>query len=490
MTKPTKPTAVAGPTLADAANPQVFSTKTFDWVEYTPLAVQYIADSNDFVETKSDASATSATASADSATASAASATASANSATASATSATASEGFKDSAEVAAAAAQAAAGLPSLVGNAGKVLGVNTAENGVEWDFALASGATNGSAQTVGFSGDVVHKSTADAATVTYTFASGSDVSKVALVIEPLVIENHYIQNLESFPDDTQYAFSGHSLTDFRFSPDGTKLIAYDDSGPRLYEYSLSTAFDLNTISYSGRSAFVSDIQGNSIEGFEISSDGLKAYVLDAFTSSDIDYVREYDLASAFNLSSLTYVQRYNVSREQPRYIRLSPDGTKMYVADYSEDIEQYTLNTPYSLSSVSLNGRVDFTSEVGLNMSGFTFSDAGAKLYVTGTNGVFRYSLSTPYDALTATYDGVSGTGVGVGVTFRPDGEKVFDTGSGSTIVQQTSVLLSTLVFPSNVEIPTSGVPVVYEEKTALSIVTSDGGTSYQVTNVQGAIK
>lgn len=50
MTKPTKPTAVAGPTLDDAANPQVFSEKTFAWVEYTPDAVQYMADSNDYVE--------------------------------------------------------------------------------------------------------------------------------------------------------------------------------------------------------------------------------------------------------------------------------------------------------------------------------------------------------------------------------------------------------------------------------------------------------
>ena len=50
MTKPTKPTAVDGPTLDDAANPEVFSTKTFDWVEYTPLAVDFMAESNDYVE--------------------------------------------------------------------------------------------------------------------------------------------------------------------------------------------------------------------------------------------------------------------------------------------------------------------------------------------------------------------------------------------------------------------------------------------------------
>lgn len=41
--------------------------------------------------------------------------------------------GFKDSAQTAAAAAQSAAGLPSLVGNAGNSLKVSDSENGVEW---------------------------------------------------------------------------------------------------------------------------------------------------------------------------------------------------------------------------------------------------------------------------------------------------------------------------------------------------------------------
>ncbi|GLQ26139.1 hypothetical protein [Sulfitobacter pacificus] len=50
MTKPTKPAAVDGPTLDDAADAQLFSSKTFAWVEYTPLAVQYMADSNDYVD--------------------------------------------------------------------------------------------------------------------------------------------------------------------------------------------------------------------------------------------------------------------------------------------------------------------------------------------------------------------------------------------------------------------------------------------------------
>lgn len=52
------------------------------------------------------------------------------------------SEGFKDSAEAAAAAAGAAAGLPSLLGNAGRQLTVNSLENGVFWGDAGAQSYT------------------------------------------------------------------------------------------------------------------------------------------------------------------------------------------------------------------------------------------------------------------------------------------------------------------------------------------------------------
>lgn len=48
-----------------------------------------------------------------------------------------AAEGFKDQAETASAAAGAAAGLPTLVGNAGNVLKVAAGESGVEWGPGL-----------------------------------------------------------------------------------------------------------------------------------------------------------------------------------------------------------------------------------------------------------------------------------------------------------------------------------------------------------------
>ncbi|MFV1941319.1 hypothetical protein VPH49_10910 [Pseudomonas luteola] len=53
--------------------------------------------------------------------------------ATNAATSETNAKSYRDSAQTAAAAAQSSAGLPSLSGNSGKVLKVNSAANGVQW---------------------------------------------------------------------------------------------------------------------------------------------------------------------------------------------------------------------------------------------------------------------------------------------------------------------------------------------------------------------
>lgn len=56
---------------------------------------------------------------------------------------------YKNSAEVAAAAAQAAAGLPTLSGNAGKVLSVNSTANGVEWVAVQSIGDVLVTSQTL-----------------------------------------------------------------------------------------------------------------------------------------------------------------------------------------------------------------------------------------------------------------------------------------------------------------------------------------------------
>ena len=102
-------------------------------------------------------------------------------------------------------------------------------------------------------------------------------------------------------------------------------------------------------------------------------------------------------------------------SATQPSGVVVSPDGTKISISRYDSgtSIFQYTLNTPFSISSL------DTTSEVELNLNagdddivsgdleGHTFNGDGTKIYAIDLSGNMNvHSLSTPYDLSNVTQD------------------------------------------------------------------------------------
>jgi DNA-binding beta-propeller fold protein YncE len=93
-----------------------------------------------------------------------------------------------------------------------------------------------------------------------------------------------------------------------------------------------------------------------------------------------------------------------------------------------------------------------------------------------------------------TASYDNVSFSVSGqdtspFGIAFRSDGTKMYMLGNNSdSVYQYRTKEVFNVIFPSGVNSPE--IPLRANEKTALTIVTTDGGTSYDVVKVQGGIK
>jgi len=77
--------------------------------------------------------------------------------------------------------------------------------------------------------------------------------------------------------------------------------------------------------------------------GIFFKSDGLKMYVIGA-TGDDVN---EYDLGSAWNISTAVYLQNFSVAAQDivPQSVFFKPDGMKMYVigAD-GDDVNEYDL--------------------------------------------------------------------------------------------------------------------------------------------------
>ena len=114
--------------------------------------------------------------------------------------------------------------------------------------------------------------------------------------------------------------------------------------------------------------------------------------------------------------------------------------------------------------------------------------------MFVVGNSSgtVYEYDLSTGFDVSTASYSSnslsVSSQETSpIEIDFNNDGTNMFVVGvSSDTVYEYDLTSLPTLVFPT-MESP--AIPLQENQKTALSIVTSDGGSSYQVISVQGGI-
>lgn len=167
-------------------------------------------------------------------------------------------------------------------------------------------------------------------------------------------------------------------------------------------------------------------------------TEGLSKYILGASdnisvnTISEKDYTIIRNVDEGYNITSSGLTGSLGVSNEGDIYFK--PNGLALYVlADNL--VHQYDLSTSWDLNSLSKTGTFDLQSEINDN-HGISFRPDGTKMYVLGTttnvsSRVFQYTLSTPWDVSTASYDSVEfiasqGSGPG-GMFFKPDGLNLF---------------------------------------------------------------
>lgn len=98
---------------------------------------------------------------------------------------------------------------------------------------------------------------------------------------------------------------------------------------------------------------------------------------------------------------------------EQPDIasIKFSPDGTKVFVSDHdntdvNDGVHQYTLSTPWDISTLDASARISVDINTGDNHNKnskkpILFNGDGTKFFIFGTFGgtLSVYNLTTPYD-------------------------------------------------------------------------------------------
>ena len=195
------------------------------------------------------------------------------------------------------------------------------------------------------------------------------------------------------------------------FNSTGTKMFIVGSANDTVFQYSLSAAYDISSASYDSVSFSVS-AQDTTPYGLAFNPTGTKMFIV----GSANDAVFQYSLSSAFDLSSASYDSvTLNISAQTtgPFDITFNNDGTKFYIANATGlTVLQYSMSSAYNLATASYDSVSFSTSPQDSNSPrSVAFNGDGTKMFITGqaSNAVYQYSLSSAFNVSTASYDSIN---------------------------------------------------------------------------------
>mgnify|MGYP000677804287 CR=1 FL=1 len=174
-----------------------------------------------------------------------------------------------------------------------------------------------------------------------------------------------------------------------RFNNNGTKMYILSDGGPDgIYQFSLSTAYDITTASYDSVSFSVT--QDSSPRDFHFNSDGSKMFILGSTNRS----IYQFSLSTAYDLSTTSYdsVSLSVAFSTSMLHFHFNGDGTKIYVGS----------GATWTIYERQLPGAYDISSESAVSTFGYNDVEgqrirAGGRTYF-GSNDTWRIQGYTAY--------------------------------------------------------------------------------------------
>tara|TARA_R100001079_G_C4450578_1_gene153497 strand:- start:1467 stop:3563 length:2097 start_codon:yes stop_codon:yes gene_type:complete len=219
-------------------------------------------------------------------------------------------------------------------------------------------------------------------------------------------------------------------------SPDGTKLFYAEAVNDGIGEVALSTPFDLSTAVSPVTTFLDTQPQDGGTFGLCSNEDGTKFYMVGFNT----DTVYQYNLTTGFDLTTASFANKsLSVSAQDnlPTAVAINTDGTKLFVLGTSDKVYQYNLSTPFDVSTGSF-ASVEFSvASQATGPQGLVFANSGTKMYVADTtnDSIFQYSVGS--GGVSTTYHSSIKFSRGTAPTSPALGETdiiTFDTTDGGT--------------------------------------------------------
>ncbi len=251
--------------------------------------------------------------------------------------------------------------------------------------------------------------------------------------------------NIESSAFLQSFSTTGQDTAakDVDFKSDGTKMYVLGGTGLDVNEYTLSTAWDVSSASFS----VLFDVSGqdNTVEGITFKPDGTKMYMV----GGQNDKVYEYDLSTAWLITSASFLQDFSLAPQglQPKGIFFKPDGTKMYATENAgSEINEYDLSIAWDVTSATFL-QVFSILPAGFTPQGLSFKPDGSKVYFIQLSDrrVLQYTLSTLWNITTAVFEQsfnvLSEQNDPAGLFLKPDGTKFYVNGTTQDVVGEYDV-------------------------------------------------
>ncbi|CAB4160642.1 hypothetical protein UFOVP729_6 [uncultured Caudovirales phage] len=217
--------------------------------------------------------------------------------------------------------------------------------------------------------------------------STGDDINEYTLSTPWVVSSASYSTVFSIAARDT-------SPTGLFFRADGLKMYFTGGLNDRVYQYTLGTAWSIATASFDSVSFSVTT-QDTGPTALSFKPDGLSMYVL----GTTNDSVYQYTLSTAWNVSTASFLQSFSVAGQSTGSNGLSftSNGLKMFVLDTTDDdVYQYSLSTAWDVSTAVLDGLLLDLSAQGSSPLGLYVKSDGTKLYTVDSNSdvVYQYNI------------------------------------------------------------------------------------------------
>jgi len=174
-------------------------------------------------------------------------------------------------------------------------------------------------------------------------------VDDISDYIEQYSLSSGY--DLSSIVSDSKYfqVTTWANPTDVRVTPDGTKMMVINGAVDTIVEFDLGTPFDVESAVYSQTGLDFSTYQ-DSPRGFHWSGDGTKVFIVGT-TGTDVDC---YTLSTAWDVSSMSYTNSYDHGVSSALSVTFTSDGTVMLVSEGTGVVTQFNLATAWDLTTAA----------------------------------------------------------------------------------------------------------------------------------------